>query len=138
MHETATCSDVPHPCMQDCSRDVSMRVRSSSDLNDQDPELADLATALLFQASHMPPSASAPQLSETSGQQSSLSSDVHQLITAEDFKHRTPAIQLKNLMALLTQVCLWFKVLAYSPCLSFRTVVVCPSLTSCCLCLTGQ
>ena len=73
---------------------------------DQDPELFSLATDVLVRASSLPASASASALFEAAAPlPSSLSSDVHRLVTCEDFKVSAPEAQLRRLMGLLMQVC---------------------------------
>ena len=83
--------------------------RLSSDVDeriDQDPELFNLATDVLMRASSLPASASTGALFEAAAPlPSSLSSDVHQLVTCEDFKVSAPEAQLRRLMGLLMQVC---------------------------------
>ena len=83
--------------------------RLSSDVDeriDQDPELFSLATDVLIRASSLPASASASALFEAEAPlPSSLSSDVHRLVTCEDFKVTAPEAQLRRLMGLLMQVC---------------------------------
>ena len=94
--------DAPDRCHQSKDTDAKLP-RMSSDLitdsTDQDPELKDLAAAVLFRASHVPPSDGSLSLEAPS----SLSFDVHQLVTTEEFKSSTPKGQLNSLMSLLFQ-----------------------------------
>ncbi|GAX80372.1 hypothetical protein CEUSTIGMA_g7811.t1 [Chlamydomonas eustigma] len=99
------------PCSQQAVSPQATRVNTHSerrvtcDLNsdiDQDAELVSLATDVLMQARMVPPS-SHLEHGEACLTQSTLSEDVHKMVTCTNFKVNTPEKQLRNLMGLLLQ-----------------------------------
>jgi hypothetical protein len=95
----AACIQPPSECQQ---RGRRVTCDLTSDL-DQDVELVSLATDVLMQARMVPASLNLHHR-DTSLSQSSLSEDVHKMVTCTNFKVSTPEKQLRNLMGLLLQV----------------------------------